>query len=366
MSKDYYSTLGVDRKADEKQIKSAYRKLARKFHPDVNPNDKSSESKFKEVSEAYEVLSDEKKRKLYDQFGSNWEAAQNMTGSGASPGSAQNYDFQFGGEGIGSIFEQFFSGFGQTGTHQARPRGLEPQDVERTIELTLEELDAGTKRTLTYRVQDACKSCEGTGFVRLRNSQPCPVCGGAGKTRGVFGATQLCQACGGTGQSSLEKCPTCNGTGALAATRKVEVTIPAGITDGKKLRVAGQGAKGANGRHGDLYVVVREVPHALYKRKGDELEVEVAVPYTTAALGGEIKVPTLRTPVTMRIPAGAQSGQTFRLAGQGISKLGSGRGNLLAKIKITVPAKLTEQERNLLQELAEMNSGVVGSKRGSR
>lgn len=352
---DYYQILGVPKNADEKQIKSAYRKLARKYHPDVNPNDKTAEAKFKEVSQAYEVLSDPDKRKLYDQYGSQWEAAQHMKAnpSGGAPG--QHFEFtdaDFGGS--GGFFEQFFGHFGGGQVQQARPKGVEPADVEKIVELTLEEIDSGTKRKLVYQVQDACKSCDGTGYVRLRSAQPCPVCGGTGATKGFFGAQQVCQVCGGTGTSSLERCPTCSGAGTTATTRKVEVTIPAGIQDGKKLRVPGRGAVGSNGRSGDLYVVIKQLPHPLFKRKGDDLEVEVTVPYVTAALGGEITVPTLKTPGKMTIPSCSQNGQLFRLRGQGMSKMSGGKGNLMAKIKVGIPKELSPREKELLEQIREL------------
>ena len=357
MAKDYYATLGVERNADEKTIKSAYRRLARKYHPDVNPNDKEAETKFKEISEAYEVLHDPEKRKLYDRWGSNWEAAQNMKTSGGTGGVNVDFgDINFGEGGFGTIFEQFFS---NAGASQARPRGVQPADVEKVVEVTIEEIDSGTKRTLTYQVNDACKSCDGTGYVRLKTPTRCPVCDGTGETRGLFGLHHACEACGGTGQSSLERCPTCRGAGSIATTRKVEVTIPAGITHGKKLRVPGRGSIGANGRAGDLYVVVHERPHPRFKRKGDDLETEVEIPFTLAALGGEIKVPTLRTPVTMKIPECTQSGQVFRLAGQGIAKMGGQRGNLLVRAKVTVPKRLTDKQRQLLRELAELEEAKV-------
>lgn len=354
MNKDYYQILGVPKGADEKQIKAAYRKLARKYHPDVNPNDKTAEAKFKEVSEAYEVLSDPEKRKMYDRFGSNWEA---MRSAGGQSGPDFGFETGFGGADFGSIFEQIFGGMGGGGSvhHQARPRAAEPSDVERAVEVTLEEIDSGTKRTLTYQVQDACKSCDGTGYVRLRSSRPCPVCGGSGHQKGIFGMSQPCQACGGSGSSSLERCPTCSGVGTLATTKKVEVTIPAGISDGKKLRVPGRGAVGANGRAGDLYILVREAPHKQFRRLGEDLETEVSIPYTLAALGGELRVPTLRGSVTMTLPEGTQQGQTFRLANQGISSIKGGRGHLLVKVRIALPKRLTDQHRKLFRELEQLD-----------
>lgn len=361
MAKDYYQTLGVTKGADAKEIKSAYRKLARKYHPDVNPNDKSAEAKFKEVSEAYEVLSDPKKRELYDQFGSHWEQAQNFGGQGGP--NVGDFHFNVGGgngRGFESIFEQIFTNMGHSGAGAegfdfgGQQRGMPPRDLEKPVEVTLEEIDSGTKRSLTYQSMDACKTCDGSGQVQLRGSHTCPVCGGSGRTKGMLGIQQVCQACGGSGSTSFEACPTCKGTGTLATTKKVEVKIPAGVTEGKKLRVPGKGVVGSGGRAGDLYVIIREVPHPKFRRSGDNLEVDVEVPYTTAALGGEISVPTLRGRVTMKIPEGSQSGQTFRLGGQGITRLGGKRSDLMAKLKITVPKKPSERERKLLQELAEL------------
>ncbi len=359
MASDYYHILGVPKNADQKQIKSAYRKLARKYHPDVNPNDKSAEAKFKEVSEAHEVLSDPEKRKLYDQYGAQWEAAQHMKANPQAHGGSGG--FHFGEEDLGgnaSFFEQFFGNFSHGAQQVARPRGVQAADVERIIDLTLEEIDTGTKRKLVYQVQDACKSCDGTGYVRLRNPQTCPVCHGTGTTKGFFGMQQTCEACGGSGQSTLEQCPTCKGSATTPTTRKVEVTIPAGIADGKKLRVPGRGIMGANGKSGDLYVVIRQLPHPKFKRKGDDLEVEVSVPYTTAALGGEITAPTLRTPGKMTIPPGTQNGQVFRLRDQGLTKMGGGKGNLLVKIQIAMPKTLSDHERELLLKLKELEASA--------
>lgn len=317
MAKDYYQLLGVSRKADEKEIKQAYRKLARKLHPDVNPNDKTAEGKFKEVSEAYDVLGDPEKRKLYDQFGSNWEAVQN--GGGGMPPGADEYQFHFGGPGgpqgggmgggFESIFEHLIGGMrgGQVGyqdldfdtVHSAQPR-----DLEKIVEIPLEEIDRGTKRTLTYQTLDAQR------------------------TRGQVAT--------------------------IPTTKKVEVTIPAGIPDGKKLRVPGKGHAGVNGKAGDLYVIVKWMPHRQFKPVGDNLEVEIPVSFTTAALGGEVRVPTLRGAVTMKIPEGTQSGQTLRLSAQGISRMGSGKSDLMAKVKVTVPKKPTEEQKKLLKQLAEL------------
>lgn len=351
MAKDYYASLGVARSADTKEIKSAYRKLARKYHPDVNPNDKTAEAKFKEVSEAYEVLGDEEKRKLYDQFGANWEQAQKMQGT---PG-AEGVEFNFGGGGGGfeTIFEQFFGGRGGPGV-QTGPDPLAPRDIEKVVEVTLEEIDSGTKRTLTYQAPDACKTCDGFGQVETKTSQTCAMCNGTGRTRSIFGS-QPCLSCGGRGVLGFATCPTCKGSRTEPTTKRVEVKIPAGIADGKKLRVPGRGVVGSRGRAGDLYVIVRETPHPKFKRRGDTLETEVEVPYFLAALGGEVRIPTLRSTVSMKIPGGSQSGQVFRLANQGIAKMGSGRGDLLASLKITVPKQPSAEEKELLTKIAALN-----------
>jgi DnaJ-class molecular chaperone len=309
---DYYKILGVPRGADEKEIKSAYRKLARKYHPDVNPGDKSAENRFKEVSEANEVLSDPEKRKFYDQFGDNWEAAQNGHFNPGNPFQGNDAgDFQninFGGMGgFGTIFEQFFGG-GQAGFRGHDFEAGRPKDVEREIELSLEDIDKGTTRTLTYQTMDA---------QRLKGE--------------------------------ISTIPT---------TKKVEVKIPPGIGDGKKLRVANKGHAGVNGRAGDLFVTVRWAKHDKIKVVGEHLEIDVPVSFVTAALGGEVKVPTLRNPITVKVPSGIQSGQTLRLAGQGISKLEGGRCDLMARIKITVPKNLTDAQKNLLKQFSKLEEGA--------
>lgn len=348
MAKDFYAVLGVSRGADEKDIKSAYRKLARKFHPDVNPNDPTAEAKFKEIGAAYEVLGDPEKRALYDQYGHNWEAVRQ---SGGQPGGA-DFDFNFGGGGgFETIFETFFRDGGMGGAGEAR--AVAPRDVERTIELSLDEIATGTKRTLTYQSLDACKSCDGTGTIQLRSARDCLNCGGTGRTRNVFGLGGPCPVCAGTGKSSLESCPTCQGAGTMATTKKVEIKIPAGFPEGKKLRVPGRGVMGTGGRAGDLYVSIKEIPHDRFVRNGDILEVEIEVPFYVAALGGEIKVPTLTSSLKMTIPAGSQSGQKFRLAEQGMAKMDGKKGDLVAKLKITVPKHLSDRQKELLRQFSE-------------
>lgn len=345
MKQDYYASLGVAKSADEKEIKAAYRKLARKYHPDVNPNDKQAEAKFKEISEAYDVLSDPQKRQMYDRFGHDWDRVQ--PGAGGDPTGGVGFgDF-------GSIFEQFFTGM-DSPFGQARPQGAQPKDIEKVVELTLEEIDSGTTRTLTYQANDACKSCDGTGYVRMRAPQACRACKGTGQQRTIFGVSG-CPECQGTGKTTLEMCPTCRGGGTVPTNKRVEVKIPAGIQDGKKLRVPGRGVIGANQRSGDLYVVVKEIPHRQFQRKGDDLLVEIQVPFSVALLGGEFSVPTLRGNVSMKLPECTQNGQTFRLGGQGMALLKGGRGNLLAKAIVQIPRQITPEQRRIIEQFEATN-----------
>ncbi len=318
MAKDYYAILGVAKNADEKAIKMAYRKLARKYHPDVNPNNSEAEAKFKEVGEAYAVLSDPEKRSKYDRFGDNFENLNfGDSGGGGFRGDFQDSDLDF-----GSIFGNLF-GIGES---FQKVRQVPPKDVERTIEVTLEEIDKGSQRSLTFQTEDACSTCQGSGQVRI------------------------------TGGRSQGPCPTCRGTGIVPTQRKITVKIPAGFADGKKLRVPGGGTKGSQGKSGDLFVLVRVTTHPKFKRKGDDTEVDVDVSFTTAALGGSVTVPTPRSSGKMKIPAGTQSGQIFRLQGLGISKLGGGQGDLLARVKITVPKTLSSKQRDLLVEFQKIEN----------
>lgn len=324
--KDYYQILGVSRTADEKEIKSAYRKLARKYHPDVNPGDKSAETKFKEISEAHEVLSDPHKRAQYDSFGEQWKA---YSQAGARPGGPTvnmdpGFEFDFGGRGgLNDLFESLFGG--RAGRSERASR--DGEDVEYGIDLSLEEALRGVTKTLSLRIEDLC-----------------PECDGLGTTRDARGRYNLQSAC-----------PRCRGTGHVPRNSQVEVKIPAGVAEGQRIRLAGQGAGGANGQKGDLYLLVRIKAHAHFERDGSDLYVDVPLPFTVAALGGEVAVPTLSGERTLPIPAGVQSGQKIRVAGQGMPRLnGQKPGDLYARIKITVPKDLAPRERELLTELARI------------
>ena len=319
-SKDYYAILGVSRTATDKEVKQAYRRLARKYHPDVNPGDKSAETRFKEINEAHEVLSDPEKRKKYDRFGDQWQNAEQFAkaGQGAQRdfgrgGAYTTFDFGDLGD-LGDIFSGAFQGFG-TGAGTAR-RAARPRSIEHPVDVTLEEAYQGTKRVMQLQAEEPCQTCGGTGRV--------------GRTR----------------------CSTCGGSGRLLKPRRLEVKIPAGVRDGSKVRIAGQGGQGYGGSKGDLYLIVRVLPHQVFERKGDDLHTEIAIPLVTAMLGGEVGVPTLKGKVALKVPPETQNGKVFRLAAQGMPHLNdSSRGDLFAKIKVLLPTKLTPQERQLFEQL---------------
>jgi DnaJ-class molecular chaperone len=321
--RDYYEVLGVPKTATEDAIKQAYRKLARKYHPDLNPGDKSAEEKFKEINEAYEVLSDADKRKRYDQLGQNWKAGQDFRPPPEWEGAHVEYgdlgDLFGGGRGQSGFSDFFESLFG--GRRSARGGAgfaMRGQDIEAEIPLTLEEAHRGVKRSITLQSVETCPDCKGSGVK-------------AGKT-----------------------CPTCRGAGVIPRPKSLEVTIPAGVRDGSVIRLAGQGEPGTNGAStGDLLLHVRIRPHRLFAIAGDDdVQIELPVAPWEAALGAKVMAPTLDGPVEMKIPAGAQGGQRLRLRGQGLNRRGGGRGDEYVKIKIVIPPTLAPQEKELLEKLA--------------
>ena len=322
--KDYYQILGVSRTASEKEIKQAYRRLARQYHPDLNPGDKSAEAKFKEINAAYEVLSDPEKRKKYDQFGEQWEYADQFAKSAGAEG--VRWDFGKAGTtieygGLGDLGDIFSSLFGESGIGFGVRRGPQRgQDIESPIEVTLEEAYHGSTRV-----------------IQLQAEEPCT-------------------ACGGTGRVGNRVCTICNGAGGKASLKRLQVKIPAGVRDGSKIRIAGEGGPGrAGGGKGDLYLVVKVLPHNLFERKGDDLYTEVSVPLATAVLGGEVRLPTLNGSVALKIPSETQNGKVFRLAGKGMPKLGNGNfGDMFAKVKVVLPTNLTDEERKLFERLRSL------------
>jgi curved DNA-binding protein len=337
-TKDYYEVLGVGRTASADEIKSAYRKLARKFHPDLNPGDKAAEERFKELQAAYDVLSDAEKRKLYDQYGENWRGVQQ--GGGTPPpgwegararGGQQAGGFDFsgfdfgggaGGGGGAAGFDIFEEMFGRAGRGRAGRRTSRGQDVEAELELSLEEAHRGGRRTLSMQVAETCPTCQGTGVV-----------------------------------NENKVCPTCGGSGQVTKPRTVEVTIPAGVRDGSTLRLAGQGGSGASGAQaGDLYLRLRLRPHPVFTVRGDDLEVELPITPWEAALGARVEVPTIDGKAEVTIPPGSQTGQRLRLRGQGLNKRQGGRGDEYARLKIVVPKKVSDEERRLYEELQRVSN----------
>lgn len=360
--KDYYAILEVSKNATEKEIKAAYRKMARKYHPDVNPGDKAAELKFKDISEAYEVLSDPEKRKKYDAFGSEWEAAAaGQPGGGFTyqPGGGINFDFDLGGADLGDLFGGLFGGAQRGAGGGGRTRGGQRgEDLQYEIEVSLEEASTGGQRRLTISAPDTCPTCHGSGAEPGAKLETCAQCKGTGRGTAWGGfsiGNETCDRCHGTGKAPTQACHTCRGSGMVERPRAVTVTIPKGVDDGNKLRVAGQGNPGQHGAPaGDLYLMVKMRPDKLFERKGEDLYVDLPVTFPEAALGGEVQVPTLTGKVTMKLPAGVQSGQQLRLKGQGMPKRTGGSGDLFARIKVMVPRGLTDTERELIEQLREL------------
>jgi molecular chaperone DnaJ len=357
--RDYYEVLGVSRDSSADDLKKAYRKLAVKYHPDKNPDDKSAEDKFKEVSEAYDILSDDDKRAAYDRYG---HAAFANGPAGGGAGGAGGHDpfdvFRevFGGG--GGVFESFFGGGASSG--QRRRGG--PQrgsDLRYALEITLEEAAHGAEREIEYERLVSCKTCTGTGSASGGGKKTCRTCGGAGQvisSRGFFQVQQTCPDCGGTGEVISDPCKVCRGIGRVKERTRVRLRIPAGIEEGSRLRSQGNGDMGtAGGPAGDLYVVIHLKAHEVFQRDGDDLHCDMPLSFTTATLGGEITVPTIEGKASVKIPAGTQNGTTFRLRSKGLKRLGeSHQGDLYVHVQIAVPTKLSSEQKAKLQEFAHL------------
>ena len=346
--KDYYKVLGVSETATDKEITRAYRKLAKQYHPDANPG---SEERFKEISAAYDVLGDAEKRKEYDEvrrLGPVGAGFGGFGGSGAGGGFNTGFRVDDLGDLLGGIF-----GRGRGGTTRSGPRRGE--DVEAELHLSFGEAVDGVTTTVNVTSEAPCSTCSGTGAAAGSQPTVCSVCGGRGvrdENQGLFSFSQPCAACGGSGVRIEKPCRSCRGSGVERRARKVKVRIPAGVEDGQRIRLKARGTPGRNGGPpGDLFVSVRVAPHALFGRKGRDLTLTVPVTFAEAALGAEIKVPTLTTPVTLRVPAGTPSGRTFRVKGRGVPT-SKGAGDLLVTVEVAVPPKLTDQERHAVEALA--------------
>ena len=351
---DYYELLGVPKSADERTIKAAFRKLAMECHPDRNGGCPEHEKKFKTLNEAYDVLKDPQKRAAYDRFG---KAAFQNGGAGAG------HPFGGGGgfEGFSDIFSSIFGEFmDPRGQHQNVARGA---DLRYDLELTLEEAFAGTSKTITVEALAKCEPCEGRGSRGEARAASCGTCGGAGKVRaqqGFFVVERGCPSCLGSGETVADPCPACDGEGRSISRRKLSVDIPAGVDEGTRIRVTGEGECGIRGAgNGDLYIFVHMKRHAIFQRDGTSLVAECPVSFTTAALGGSITVPGVDgEKVEIKIPAGIQSGETLRHRGAGMSVLnGRGRGDLIARILVETPTKLSAKQKELLQNFRETETG---------
>lgn len=356
--RDYYEILGVPRDATQEEIKKAYRKLARQYHPDVNPGNKEAEEKFKEITEAYEVLSDEKKRAQYDQFGHAGDPGAGFGGFGGFG------DFQgtgFGG--LDDLFDMFFGGTGFGGARASRrPQPQRGADLRYDLTIDFEEAAFGAKKNISIPRTETCSTCGGTGAAPGTHPSKCNVCGGTGEIRttqttpfGRFQSIRTCHRCHGTGEIITTPCGTCHGQGRVRRTRNITITIPPGVDTGSRLRVAGEGEAGIlGGPPGDLYVIIKVRPHKIFRRKDDDVYVEIPISVVQAALGGEVEVDTLDGKDKIRIPEGTQHGATFTLRGKGIPRLhGSGRGDQIVTVQVVVPTNLNEKQKQLLREFGK-------------
>ena len=342
MAKSLYESLGVSKNASQDELKKAYRKLVREVHPDRNPG---NEERFKEVQGAYDVLSDPEKRKQYDRFGS-------MDGQ---PGPGAGTTFDFGDFDLGDIFGGIFN---RGGNRQQPQRGQRGNDVEVEVRVSFEDALQGVQTTVPVQLELACHTCHGTGAAPGTAPIVCPNCNGSGvvaTSQGLFALQQPCPQCRGMGSIVQTPCPTCRGAGRERRTKRYTVKIPAGVRDGTRIKLKGKGEAGFGGAEaGDLYVVTRVEPSKVYERRGDDLLVNVTVPFSTVALGGTVEAPTPEGAVSLKIPAGTEDGKLLRIKGRGAPRLkGDGKGDVLARVKIDVPKKMSKKQRELLEQLGK-------------
>lgn len=346
MAKDYYQLLGVHKNATDAELKKAYRRLAHEFHPDKNPGNKEAEEKFKEINEAYEVLSDAQKRAYFDQYGT-------------APGAQQGTGPGFGGAGMGDIFGDIFEEF--FGGGRGRSRATAGDDLRFNLKISFEDSAFGTTTKIRVPRWERCPDCDGTGAKTKDGVATCTVCHGAGQIRmqqGFFSVSRTCSRCNGEGRVITDPCTTCKGRKRMERERTLSVKIPGGVETGNTIRLTGEGELGAyGGPPGDLYVFLAVEDHPLFTREGQDIVCAVPISFTQAALGTEIDVPTLNGSSKIKIPAGTQPGQVFKLRGKGFPHLrGSGSGDQLCRIMVEVPSKLTAKQKELLQEFERLNS----------
>ncbi|MDD4286045.1 MAG: molecular chaperone DnaJ [Eubacteriales bacterium] len=357
--RDYYEVLGLKKGATEDQIKSAFRKMAMKYHPDKNPGDKEAEDKFKEINEAYSILSDPDQKNKYDRFGHAGVDPNAGFGGGGFGG------FEGGFGGFEDLFNMFGGGFGG-GYSTARRNGpRRGGDIQKHMTISFEEAAFGTKKEIRLTKDVSCSECKGTGAEKGTAKTSCPTCGGSGQVRtvqstplGQFQSVRPCERCGGTGEVIDKPCPKCNGSGKIRKTVTLSVDIPPGVDNESVIPLRGQGQPGSNGGPaGDLYIVLSVSPHKLFKRKGDDLWLEIPITFTQAALGDSITVPTLSEKISYKVPAGTQTGTVFRIKGKGIKNVRSGKpGDLFIQANLEVPTKLTAEQKELIKEFGESKS----------
>lgn len=358
MSKrDFYEILGVGRDASDEEIKKSYRKLAMKYHPDRNPDNKEAEEKFKEAKEAYEMLSDPQKRAAYDQYGHAGVDPQAGMGGGFGGGGGF-------GDAFGGIFDEIFGG--RAGGGGGRSNIYRGADLRYNLEISLDQAAHGTETQIRIPTMEACDSCNGSGAKPGTQPKTCPTCHGAGQVRlqqGFFSIQQTCHKCHGTGRVISDPCGGCHGQGRLKKHKTLSVKIPAGVDEGDRIRLAGEGEHGVNGGPpGDLYVQIHLKKHAVFTREGNDLHCEMPISFTTAALGGEIEIPTLDGAANIKIPAETQSGRIFRLRGKGIKGVRShSYGDLLCHVIVETPVNLTDRQKELLRELEETGKESGGN-----
>jgi molecular chaperone DnaJ len=349
--KDLYTVLGVPKGASQDEIKKAYRKLAREYHPDKNPDDAAAEARFKEIQTAYDVLSDPEKRKTYDRLGSA-DGRQRFDPRGFDFGGDFNIDD------LGDLGDLFGGIFGR-GAGRQRSRAERGADIEAQVNLSFEESLKGIETKIPVDVETACSECGGSGAKPGTSPKVCPECRGRGVTsesQGLFALSHPCPRCRGNGTVIEDPCPRCQGSGRERRTKRYSVKIPAGVKDGTRIRLKGKGEAGlAGGPPGDLFVVTRVAESPVYKRRGSDLEVEVPVSLADAALGTQVEVPTPEGAVSLKVPAGSEHGKLLRIKGRGAPKLKGGKGDVLARLKLDVPKKLNKKQRELLEELRKVS-----------
>lgn len=359
--RDYYEVLGVSKGASDDEIKKAYRAIAKKYHPDLNPGDKEAEAKFKEAGEAYAVLSDAEKRSRYDQFGH--AGVDPSYGGGAGAGGFGGFGGGFGGFedfDLGDIFGSVFGG-GRSGRRAGPRRG---NDIQKSVEIKFEEAASGVEKEISVNRYAPCKTCGGSGAKKGTSPATCSKCGGTGQVKttqrtpfGVFSSSTVCSECHGTGQVIKDPCPACEGSGRTRETKKLKVSIPQGIDDGQTITLRGEGEAGEPGAPaGDLYLTVRVAPHKFFTRRGYDVYCDIPVSFTEAALGATLRVPTLDGDVEYNMPEGTQSETVFKFRGKGIPYLqAKGRGDQFVKVKVQTPKNLTSKQKELLREFSDLD-----------